>query len=109
MLLSCKPHFRSKSYLFRATTNDHYAYRELRLYQDSVFEFLLDPKGNHKTKLFTGKYFIKMDTLNLQYDRPDLKDRVSQMVITQSGLYTPHITDVKGMKIQFNGLPKSNK
>jgi len=57
MLLACKSKFTAKSYLLRATKKDNYAYRELRLYQDSTFEFLLDVKDTAKTyrKIFHKK------------------------------------------------------
>lgn len=107
MLLACKSKFAGKPYIFRATETDGYAYRELRLYQDSTFEFLLDAKDTTETKLYTGRYFIKGDTLNLQYNTLQLNDRVYQMVIVGNGLYNPFVTDEKGMQIQFNNLPKA--
>ena len=106
LLLACKSKFAAKPYLFRAAKKDGYAYRELRLYQDSTFEFLLDIKDTIETKLYVGRYFIKSDTLNFRYNAPELKGRVYQMVIAGNGLYDPFVTDGKGMQIQFNNLPR---
>ena len=54
----------------------------------------------------TGKYFIKNDTINFRYNKPQLKERVYQIIITGKTLYTPFILDGKGMQIQYNNLPR---
>jgi hypothetical protein len=103
-LFACRSKFAAKSYILRATREDNYAYRELRLYQDSTFEFLLDTNDSTETKLYAGRYLIKNDTINLQYNSAGLQDHVHQMVITKTGLYTPFIADGKGLEIKVNKL-----
>lgn len=106
--VACQSKFAGKPYLLRATTKDSYAYRELRLYQDSTFEFLIDTKEATRAKLHTGRYLVKNDTLNLQYNTPALRGRVYQMVITVNRLYTPFISDGSSMQIQLNKLNSSH-
>jgi hypothetical protein len=107
LLPSCKSKFTDKSYLLRATKDDNYAFRELRLYEDSTFEFLLYIRDSVKTRLEAGRYFINGDTLNLQYSSKLLKDNTSQMFISGKALYSPFVTDVEAMHIEINKLPQS--
>ncbi len=103
LFAACKSEFANKSYVFRASVTDGYAYRELRLYPDSTFQFFLDPKSNKSDEMFDGRYSISADTLILRYNNTRFK-KPSRMIIGKRGLYNPFITDSKGMKILYNKL-----